>query len=162
MLTVESTLLTLRSTIDRVARLHARVASARQDTLHKLSWKLIGDSQAIGLQPHNVKGLMANHRLARAIGDVGLGELTRQLKYKAAWYGRDLVEVSRWVRTTGVCPACGLIGPKLKLATRQWRCACGALQDRDIASAQVIKAVGWGAPDRMRAEADRPRTLAVS
>lgn len=145
----------------RVARLHARVAEARQDTLHKLSWTLVSENQALAIQPHNVKGLMANHKLARAIGDVGLGELTRQLKYKAAWYGRDLAEVDPWTRTTGVCPACGVIGPKLGLKVRQWRCDCGAAHDRDIASAQVIKAVGWGAPDTMRAEAERPRTQAA-
>ncbi|MFZ1495203.1 MAG: transposase, partial [Candidatus Competibacter denitrificans] len=145
----------------RVARLHARVADARQDTLHQLSWALIRDHQAICLQPHNVKGMMANHTLARAIGDVGLGELTRQLRYKAAWYGRDLFEISQWTRTTGTCPACGLIGPKLSLSTRHWRCHCGAVHDRDTASAQVIQRVALGEGQLMRVEAGRSCLLAA-
>lgn len=145
----------------RVARLHARVADARQDTLHKLSWMLIRDNQAIGIQPHNVRGLMANHRLARAIGDVGLGELTRQLRYKAAWYGRDLLEIGQWTRTTGVCPDCGIVGPKLSLSARQWRCDCGAVHDRDTASAQVIRQVALGEGQLMRVEAGRSCLLAA-
>ena len=145
----------------RVARLHARVADARQDTLHKLSWTLIRENQAICIQPHNVRGLMANHTLARAIGDVGLGELTRQLRYKAAWYGRDLFEIGQWVRTTGACPDCGLIGPKLDLKVRTWRCECGAVHDRDIASARTIKRVALGEGDVMRAEAGRSCLLAA-
>ena len=145
----------------RVARLHARVADARQDTLHQLSWALIRDNQAICIQPHHVKGMMANHTLARAIGDVGLGELTRQLRYKAAWYGRDLFETSQWTRTTGVCPDCGTVGPKLSLSTRQWQCECGMTHDRDTASAQVIKQVALGEGDVMRVEAGRSCLLAA-
>jgi len=145
----------------RVARLHARVADARQDALHKLSWALIRENQAICIQPHNVRGLMANHKLARAIGDAGLGELTRQLRYKAAWYGRDLFEIGQWVRTTGACPDCGLIGPKLDLKVRTWRCECGAVHDRDIASARTIKRVALGEGDVMRAEAGRSCLLAA-
>lgn len=145
----------------RVARLHARVADARQDTLHQLSWTLIRENQAICIQPHNVRGLMANHKLARAIGDVGLGEMTRQIRYKSAWYGRDLFEISQWTRTTGVCPDCGLIGQKPALSVRQWRCACGAIHDRDVASAQVIRKVALGEGDVMRAEAGRSCLLAA-
>lgn len=98
---------------------------------------------------------------ARAIGDVGLGELTRQLRYKSAWYGRDLFEIGQWTRTTGVCPDCGLIGQKLALSVRQWRCDCGAVHDRDVASAQVIKKVALGEGDVMRAEAGRSCLLAA-
>ncbi len=145
----------------RVARLHARVADARQDTLHQLSWALIRDNQAICIQPHNVKGMMANHALARAIGDVGLGELTRQLRYKAAWYGRDLFEISQWTRTTGVCPDCGASSQKLSLSTRQWRCDCGAVHDRDIASAQVIQRVALGEGQLRCVEAGRSCLLAA-
>ena len=145
----------------RVARLHARVADARQDALHQLSWTLIREHQALCLQPHNVKGMMANHKLARATGDAGLGELTRQLRYKATWYGRDLFEIGRWTRTTGVCPDCGAIGPKLGLSIRRWRCECGAAHDRDVASARVIKRVALGEGDLMRVEAGRSRTPAA-
>ena len=134
----------------RVARLHARVAEARQDFLHKASCKLVSENQALAIQPHNVQGMLANHTLARAIGDVGLGELTRQIRYKALLNGRQVYEVDQWQRTTGVCPDCLHIGPKLALDVREWQCErCGKVHDRDIASAKVIAfvgAVGPGAP----------------
>ena len=105
--------------------------------------------------------MLANSHLARAIGDVGLGELTRQLRYKSAWYGRRLAELSVWQRTTGVCPDCGQIGPKLALSVREWRCSCGAVHDRDVASARVIALVGAVGPDLMRAEGGRSHLAAA-
>jgi len=142
----------------RVARLHAKVAATRRNFLHQVSWKIINDNQVITLQPHNLNGMLKNRCLARAISDAGLGEFTRQLRYKAQWYGRTLIEISPWQRTTGVCPECLIIGPKLALAIRQWTCTpCGAVHDRDTASAEVIKLVGRGiAPEFRRAEGEPP------
>ncbi|MBN2701115.1 MAG: transposase [Methylothermaceae bacterium] len=145
----------------RVARLHARVVDARRDFLHKTSWKLVSENQALAIQPHNVQGMFANHKLARAISDVGLGELTRQIKYKAQWYGRQVFEVDPWQRTTGVCPDCLRIGPKLALDVREWRCECGKVHDRDVASARVIKIVGAGGPEVMRVEGGTHRLAAA-
>jgi putative transposase len=145
----------------RVARLHARVADARQDFLHKASCELVSENQAIAIQPHNVQGMLANHKLARAISDVGLGELTRQIRYKAHWHGRQVFEVDQWQRTTGVCPDCLHRGPKLGLHIREWRCECGKVHDRDIASAQVIKLVGAVGPDVMRVEGGTHRLAAA-
>lgn len=149
----------------RVARLHARVADARQDFLHKLTTKLIRENQAISIQPHNLREMMKNHRLARAIGDAGLGELTRQIRYKTEWHGRSLFEVNTWQRTTGVCPDTLVIGPKLALGKREWSCDCGLVHDRDLASSQVIAFIGAVGPEAfvkpMRVEGGRSR-LAVA
>jgi putative transposase len=146
----------------RVARLHARVADARQDFLHKTSCELVSENQALAIQPHNVQGMLANHKLARAMSDVGLGEITRQIRYKAHWHGRQVFEVDPWQRTTGVCPDCGHGGPRLSLNVREWRCEhCGAVHDRDIASARVIAFVGAVGPDVMRAEGGRTRLAAA-
>jgi putative transposase len=94
---------------------------------------------------------------------VGLGELTRQIRYKAQWHGRQVYEVDQWQRTTGVCPDCGHVGPRLSLKVREWQCSCcGAVHDRDIASAKVIAFVGAVGPDVMRAEGGRTRLAAAS
>jgi transposase len=109
-------------------------------------------------------GMLANHTLARAIGDVGLGELTRQIRYKAHWHGRQVFEVGFWQRTMGVCPDYGYVGPRrLSPNVREWRCEyCGAVHDRDIASAKVIAFVGAVGPDVMRVEGGRTRLAAAS
>ena len=78
-------------------------------------------------------------RLAGSLADAGLTELTRQLHYKAAWAGREFREMPTFHRSTGVCPACGEIGPKLPWSVRAWRCeGWGAGHDLDHAAAQVI------------------------
>jgi putative transposase len=66
----------------RVANAHARVRNTRQDGLHKLSTTLIGQAGLIAMEDLNVKGMMANRRLSKAVGDVGMHALKRQLEYK--------------------------------------------------------------------------------
>ncbi|MCB0121093.1 MAG: transposase [Caldilineaceae bacterium] len=135
----------------RIARIHARIADSRRDFTHQLSTQLIRENQAISTQTLNIKGMLRNGRLSKSIADSGLHELHRQLKYKAQWYGRDFFEVDQWERTTGVCPDCATVGPKLKLRVRQWRCECGRVHDRDIASAQIINLLGTAGSAGMKA-----------
>ncbi|WP_041350793.1 RNA-guided endonuclease TnpB family protein [Nitrosococcus watsonii] len=127
----------------RVARLHQRIASKRANFLHGLSTSIVRENQAIAIEDLNVRGMMANGKLARSVGDCGWYELRRQLTYKAKWYGRQLNVVPRFQRTTGVCPDCGTVGEKLPLRVRSWTCGhCGSAHDRDIAAARVIDLMG--------------------
>ena len=122
----------------RVARLYARIADARRDWLHKLSTRLVLDSGFIAIEDLHVRGMMANRCLAKAIGDVGMAELRRQLEYKAAWHGRGIEAVDRFAPTSKTCSACGLIQESMPLRVREWVCECGAIHDRDINAAKNI------------------------
>ncbi|MGR6034304.1 MAG: RNA-guided endonuclease InsQ/TnpB family protein [Candidatus Nitrosoglobus sp.] len=127
----------------RVTRLHQRIANKRANFLHGLSTEIVRENQAIAIEDLNVRGVMANGKLARSVGDCGWHELRRQLTYKAKWYGRQLNIVPRFQRTTGVCPDCGTIGDKLPLSVRSWTCEhCDRRHDRDIAAARVIDLIG--------------------
>jgi putative transposase len=127
----------------KVARVHARIADQRLDGLHKLSTRLIRENQTMCVESLAVKNLVRNHSLAKAIRDVGWGELARQLEYKAAWYGRTLVKIDRWCPSTKRCHACGHVLDLLPLDARQWLCThCGVQHDRDINAAKNIPAVG--------------------
>ena len=127
----------------KVARVHARIADQRLDGLHKLTTRLIRENQTVCVESLAVKNLVRNRPLAKAISDVGWGELVRQLEYKAEWYGRTLVKIDRWYPSSKHCRACGHLLDSLDLATRQWTCpACGVGHDRDINAAQNILAVG--------------------
>ncbi|AWB08124.1 transposase (plasmid) [Azospirillum humicireducens] len=125
------------------ARAHAAVRHARQDFLHKLSRRLINENQVIAVETLSVEGMLRTKRHSRAIADASWGELLRQLNYKAAWYGRTLVQISRFYPSTKTCSACGATGHILTLADRAWVCPhCGAHHDRDHNAAQNILAAG--------------------
>src|SRR5438270_3879469 len=132
----------------KVARTHARIADTRHDFQHKTSTKLIRENQVICLETLNVKGMLQNHKLAKAISDVGWGEFTGQLEYKATWYGRTIIKIDRWYPSSKTCSDCGHVLDTLTLDVREWVCpCCGAWHERDINAARNILAVGLTASD---------------
>ena len=127
----------------RVARLHARVADARSNFLHHVSRRLVDENQAIVTETLNVRGMVRNRRLARAIADAGWGELLRQIRYKAEWAGRTHLAVDPWFPSTKRCSACHAIRQGLTLADRRWRCpACGVVHERDVNAATNLAQEG--------------------
>ena len=116
----------------RVARLHERIRASREDFLHKLSSSLIKSHDWIAIESLNIKGMVKNHRLARSIHDASWATFVGMLKYKASWYGREIVEIDKWFPSTKLCSTCGeKTGPK-DLSVRSWVCTnCFAEHDRD-------------------------------
>jgi putative transposase len=127
----------------RVARLQARIADRRHDFLHQLSTRLIRENQTICVESLQVKNMVKNPKLSKAISDVGWSEFVSQLDYKAQWYGRHLVKIDKWYPSSKRCFACGHILDSLALDIRAWTCPeCGTHHDRDINAAKNIHAVG--------------------
>jgi putative transposase len=122
----------------RVGRLHVRIADARRDATHKLSTRIVSENQAIALETLNVAGMRRNHSLARSIADAAWAELARQITYKCAWYGRQLVRASPWFPSSRLCSACGEKANELPLEIRSWRCGCGVRHDRDVNAAKNL------------------------
>lgn len=127
----------------KVAKIHGKIADSRQDFLHKLTTELIRENQTIVVESLAIKNMVKNRKLAQAISDASWGELTRQLKYKSAWYGRTLVEIDRWFPSSKKCGNCGHIVEKMPLNIRDWECpSCGYRHDRDLNAAKNILAAG--------------------
>jgi len=123
----------------KVARQHEKIANQRADFLHKLSRRLVDESQALYVESLNVKGLMSNHHLAKSISDSGWSEFVRQLEYKSAWYGSRFGQIDRFFPSSKRHAACGYIYQDLQLSEREWTCPeCGTLVDRDENAAQNI------------------------
>jgi putative transposase len=138
-----------RRTVERLARLHRQVKNARADHLHKLSRRIVDENTAIGIETLRVKGMMRSN-LAGSLSDAGFGELRRQIIYKGEWAEREIYQHPTFARSTGCCPACGTVGPKLPIRIREWVCQdCGVVHDRDVAAAQWIlrSMVGRGTPE---------------
>jgi len=88
----------------------------------------------------NVKGMLANKRLARAISDVGFGMFRSQIEYKARRYRTRLVIADRWYPSSQLCSVCGWKNEALTLQDREWVCVeCGAHHDRDLNAALNLK-----------------------
>ncbi|MBM0225662.1 transposase [Micromonospora sp. ATA51] len=101
----------------KVARAHARVADSRRDWQHKLSTRIIRDSQAVYVEDLCVVGL-GRTRLAKSVHDAGWAAFTDMLEYKAARYGRTFGRVDRFFPSTRMCSDCGRINEKLPLSVR--------------------------------------------
>ncbi|HEY5857074.1 MAG TPA: RNA-guided endonuclease TnpB family protein, partial [Aldersonia sp.] len=133
-----------RRTQSGIARLHARVANARADGLHRLTTALTRNCGVIVVEDLNVAGMLANPRLARRIADAGWGELRRQLDYKSGWRGGELVVADRWYPSSKTCsnPSCGVVKAKLRPSDRVFRCeSCGYTADRDTNAARNLAAL---------------------
>ena len=129
-----------RKSARKLAKLHARIAHIRQNWTHQTTTDLTRRFALIGIENLNVKGMMANAKLARSISDIGFYELRRQLEYKAALAGSVVVVVDRWFPSSKTCSACGAYCESMPLSIREWTCAqCGAEHDRDINAAQNIQ-----------------------
>jgi putative transposase len=127
----------------KIVRLHRKIASIRKDTLHKLTTYLAKNHSKIGIEDLNVSGMMANHKLAKSIADMGFYEFRRQLEYKCKLYGSELVVVDRWFASSKTCSNCGTKKETLSLTERVFECGdCGFTCDRDLnASINLEKAV---------------------
>jgi putative transposase len=122
----------------KLAKLHARIANIRKDTLHQLTTDLTRHFALIGIEDLNVSGMVKNRYLSRAISDRGFFEFRRQLEYKADMRGALIVVADRFFASSKTCsnPACGHKLDKLPLSVRQWQCpCCGTVHDRDVNAA---------------------------
>ena len=124
----------------KVARIYERITNARLDFLHKESTRLCRENQTIAVESLQVKNLMKNRRLAKAISDVSWGEFFRQLAYKSVLHGCDLIKVPTFFPSSQTCSQCGFKNPITKnLSVRKWICPkCGVHHDRDINAAKNI------------------------
>ena len=127
----------------KVARIHDNISNQRKDFLHKLSHRLISENQAIFAEDLHVKGIMANHCLAKSVGDSGWSEFIRQLKYKSEWNGVHFGQIDRFFPSSKRCFSCGWINDSLTLKDREWACPeCGQVVNRDFNAAQNILLFG--------------------
>lgn len=124
----------------KLAKLHANIAAIRSDALHKLTTDLTRRFHTIGIEDLNVGGMVRNRHLARSIADMGFFEFRRQLEYKVAMRGGQVVVADRFYASSKTCSACGHKLGQLPLSVREWTCpSCGMVHDRDVNAAINLK-----------------------
>jgi len=123
-----------------VAKVHSKIARCREDFLQKLSRKIVNENQVIAVENLNIKGMVKNHNLAKAISDVGWGMFCTMLKYKAESEGKQYIEIDRWFPSSKTCNVCLNQVEHLTLDVRAWTCKhCGTHHDRDVNAAINIR-----------------------
>jgi putative transposase len=128
-----------------LAREHVRVANVRRNFLHKISSQLAKTHSKLAVEDLPVANLIRNRRLAKAIADAAWAEFARQLRYKTAWLGGEVVVCNRWFPSTRTCSACGSVAEQMTLGTRTFRCGgCGLVMDRDCNAAANLAAWAEG------------------
>lgn len=116
-----------------VAKVHEKITNQRNDFLQKQSTILVSENQTICIEDLNIEGMIRNHTLAKAIASVSWGKFFSMLKYKATWYGNDIIKVPTMYPSSQTCSRCGYKNPLVKnLAIRSWECPqCHTKHDRD-------------------------------
>lgn len=127
----------------KVARIYAKIGDQRRDYAHKLTTQIIRENQVVAAESLQVKSMLKNRCMAKAISDVGWYQITTMLAYKADWYGRSFVKIDKWYPSSKRCSECGFVVDKLPLSVRTWDCsACGSHHDRDVNAAKNILKAG--------------------
>ena len=123
----------------KVAKLHAKIANQRKNTLHKLTTNLVKNHDLLVIEDLAPSNLMKNRKLSRAIANVSWSTFKTFLTYKAEWYGKQVVTISRWYPSSQLCSNCNTSSGKKPLHVRDWTCeTCGAHHDRDVNAAKNI------------------------
>lgn len=124
----------------KIRKIHIRLKNIRNDYIHKLTAFLVKTKpEFITVENLNISGMMKNKYLSKSIQEAKLYELIRQLEYKTAKNGIELIKVDRYFPSSKRCNKCGKIKKDLKLSDRVFKCKCGYINDRDLNAALNLR-----------------------
>ena len=121
----------------KIRLLHRRLANIRDNYIHQITTEIVKTKPSqIVIEDLNIKGMMKNRHLSKAIAEQSLYQFTQLLTYKCELYGIKIVKANRWFPSSKTCSECGCIKHDLKLSDRVYKCnECGSEIDRDINAA---------------------------
>lgn len=129
----------------RIDKIQRRITGLRANAHHHISKRLAASYAAVGIETLNVKGMDKLRWQAKSIRDAAIGELLRQIRYKAGWYGAAIVAADQWYPSSKICSACGVKNEALQREP-EWTCpSCGVLHDRNINAARNLLKLALGA-----------------
>jgi putative transposase len=136
----------------KLVQAHACVANIRENVLHEISSAISKRFGIVGMENLNVEGMGRNHRLAKVLKDVALGELRRQVEYKTSWKGGRVVLADRFYPSSRTCSGCKKVKEHLALSERTFTCdSCGLVIDRDLNAAINLRNVAVCEPETKNA-----------
>ncbi len=121
----------------KIRKLYAHITNIRINYIHQATHTLVSKLPArVVMEDLNIRGMMKNRHLSRAIQEQCLSEFLRQMKYKCEWNGIEFIQADRFYPSSKTCSCCGEIKSDLKLSDRTYVCkSCGLVIDRDYNAA---------------------------
>ena len=124
-------------------RVIKRLTNIRHNYLHQTTSEIIKRKPSfICIEDLNVRGMMKNRHLSKAIQEQCFYEFRRQIEYKSEWNNITVVIADRFFPSSKLCSHCGSIKRDLKLSDRIYRCECGNIIDRDYQASLNLKIYG--------------------
>lgn len=124
-------------------KVNHRLTNIRQNYLHQITTKIVKTKPSyIVLEDLNVKGMMKNRYLSKAIQQQNFYEFRRQIQYKSEWNNIRIIIADKFFPSSKLCCCCGHIKGDLKLSDRIYKCDCGNIIDRDFQAALNLKRYG--------------------
>ena len=124
-------------------KLNHRLTNIRQNYLHQTTTEIVKTKPSfVCIEDLNVKGIMKNRHLSKAVQQQCFGEFRRQIEYKSAWNNIPVIIADRFFPSSKLCSCCGNIKKDLKLSDRIYKCECGNVIDRDYQAALNLKRYG--------------------
>lgn len=133
----------------KLARQHFKVSCIRHNALHQATSAITKQASCVVIEDLNVRGMMKNRKLSKALSDASLSEFHRMLEYKARWQGVTVVKADRFFPSSKTCSSCGHVKQDLTLGDRTYECsegACGLVIDRDLNAAINLKKLAGSSP----------------
>ena len=127
----------------KLLKINHRLTNLRQNYVHQITSEVIKrEPSFICMEDLNVRGMMKNKHLAKAIQEQSFYEFCRQISYKGEWKGIKVIFADRYFPSSKKCICCGHIKKELKLSDRIYQCECGNVIDRDYQAALNLKWYG--------------------
>ena len=118
----------------KISRIYEKLKNSRKHNIIKIVNKLIEEYDIVVSEKLNVKSMMKNHNLAKAVSDTCFSKICDILKWKSKIKGKYYYQIDTYFPSSKICSCCGNKTEKLNsLSIRKWECEkCGAENDRDI------------------------------
>ena len=117
----------------QIRLLYRKLANIRSNHIHQATNKIVKTKPSrVVMETLNIKGLMKNKHLSKAIAEQCLYDFNVKMKYKCGFYGIEFVEADKWYPSSKTCSSCGTIKKDLRLSDRVYKCSCGLTIDRDL------------------------------
>lgn len=120
----------------RLQKVFFRIVCIRKDALQKATTAIVRSADVICIESLSVESMLKNRKVSRSVSDASMAEFLRQVEYKCAWSGVQLVKADRFFPSSKTCSDCGWIFQEQTLNDRSWICkGCGSEHDRDLNAA---------------------------